>query len=321
MRLHHANAALLRRIQLSKAKVRTLRSVEIGVTDVAQSLRFFTDVWYLAPVGEIAGVHYLRGTGPFHHIFTIRRAAKRELIRMVFDAADRETVDALHHQVVAYGLKTVDLPASLRQPHGEYGFGFKDPEGRNVAIVCGVHDRASAADKPDYPRKISHININAGDSDATLAFYRDALGFRLTDTTKRLRFLSCSPDHHTVVLGFSGGPTLNHIAFEVPDFDSVMRGAGRMRDDGRPIEWGPGRHGPGNNVFCYFLGPEDMPVELMAEMQQIDDNYIAKTAEHWTWLPGRLDQWGIVAGPSERIENAGLSILFTADGYRLDEWR
>ena len=64
-----------------------------------------------------------------------------------------------------------------------------------------------------------------------------------------------------MVLGFTGGATLNHIAFEMPDLNSVMRGAGSMRDDGRAIEWGPGRHGPGNNGFCYFLGPEDMPME------------------------------------------------------------
>ena len=81
-----------------------------------------------------------------------------------------------------------------------------------------------------------------------------------------------------MVLGFTGGPTINHLAFEMPDLESVMRGAGRMRDDGRGLEWGPGRHGPGNNVFCYFLGPEDMPIELTAEMQQIDASHRAKTA-------------------------------------------
>jgi catechol 2,3-dioxygenase-like lactoylglutathione lyase family enzyme len=223
--------------------------------------------------------------------------------------------------VLAHGLKTIDPPAKLSQPHGDYGFGFKDPEDRNIAIVCGVEDHADDADKPDRPRKLSHVNVNAGDSDATLACYRDALGFTLTDTTARLRFLSCNADHHSMVLGFTGGATLNHIAFEAPDLESVMRGAGRMRDDGRAIEWGPGRHGPGNNVFCYFLGPEDMPVELTAEMQQVDATYRAKTAEQWIWPPGRLDYWGISAGPSARMHAAGLRYCFTADGYRLDEWR
>ncbi len=306
---------------MSKTQVRALRSIDLGFSDLDKALRFFTEVWNLTPVGESAGVHYLRATCAFHHILSVRRLPQPALIRMVLDATDRATVDALHAQLLAHGLKTVDPPGKLRQPHGDYGFGFKDPEGRNIAVVCGVHDHADDADKPDRPRKLSHVNVNCGVSDATLASYRDALGFTLTDTTARLRFLSCNADHHSMVLGFTGGATLNHIAFEMPDLDSVMRGAGRMRDHGRAIEWGPGRHGPGNNVFCYFLGPEDMPVELTAEMQQIDGSHRAKTPEQWRWLPGRLDHWGISAGPSERIETAGLDYRFTEDGYRLDEWR
>ena len=103
--------------------------------------------------------------------------------------------------------------------------------------------------------------------------------------------------------------------------DSVMRGAGRMRDNGRGIEWGPGRHGPGQNVFCYFLGPKNMPIEYTGEMQQIDDSYRVGQPDDWKWPPGRLDHWGITAKPSERMEVAGQNYLFTADGWRLDEWR
>ena len=306
---------------MSKARVRALRSVEIGMNNLAEARRFFTDVWNLAPAGEAAGAQLFRGTGAFHHILAVRHAPQLAMIRVTFDAADRATVDGLHAQVKAHGLKTIDPPATLRQPHGDYGFGFKDPEGRNIAVVCGVKDYADRADKPDRPRKLSHVNLNSGDSDATLGYLRDALGFKLTDTTRRLRFFSCNADHHSVVVGFAGGPTLNHIAFEMPDLESVMRGAGRMRDDGRGIEWGPGRHGPGNNVFCYFLGPEDMPIEYTAEMLQVDDSYRVGTPENWKWPPGRLDHWGISAHPSERMEQAGLRIHFTDDGWRLDDWR
>ncbi|HEY1311812.1 MAG TPA: VOC family protein [Pseudolabrys sp.] len=306
---------------MSKAQVRALRSVDLGFADPDKALRFFTEVWNLTVIGEIAGVHYLRGTGAFHHIATLRRTDKPLMARMVLDAADRAAVDALHAQVAAHGLASIDPPAKLKQPHGAYGFGFQDPEGRNIAIVCDVADHTDAADRPDRPRKLSHVNINAGDSDSTLACYRDALGFTLTDTTRRLRFLSCNADHHSMVFGFTGGPTINHIAFEMPDLESVMRGAGRMRDDGHGLEWGPGRHGPGNNVFCYFLGPEDVPIELTAEMQQIDASHRAKTPEQWKWPPGRLDHWGVNAGPSERMQAAGLRYKFTSDGWRLDEWR
>jgi catechol 2,3-dioxygenase len=64
-----------------------------------------------------------------------------------------------------------------------------------------------------------------------------------------------------------------------------------------------------------------MPVELTAEMQQIDATHRAKTPEQWTWPPGRLDHWGISAAPSACMDAAGLRYKFAGDGWRLDEWR
>ena len=37
---------------MSKAKVRALRSIDLGFPDVPPMLRFFTEVWNLAPVGD-----------------------------------------------------------------------------------------------------------------------------------------------------------------------------------------------------------------------------------------------------------------------------
>ena len=43
---------------MPNASVRALRSVEIGVTDMAKALRFYTNVWNLSAVAEINGCHY-----------------------------------------------------------------------------------------------------------------------------------------------------------------------------------------------------------------------------------------------------------------------
>jgi hypothetical protein len=98
-----------------------------------------------------------------------------------------------------------------------------------------------------------------------------------------------------------------------------MRGIGRMRDHGYGVEWGPGRHGPGNNVFAYFCGPDELPLEYTAEMQQVDDSHRVRMPEDWTWPPGRVDHWGLMPGPSPRVKHAQSLISFTDDGYRLDE--
>lgn len=302
---------------MAPASVRALRSVEIGVTNPEESLRFYRDVWNLAPVMEAGGVHYFRGTGRYHHILTVRQTPMVAVVRVVFDAADRASVDALHAQVSGSGATEITNPAPLTSPGGGYGFGFRDPEARNYAVVCDVADHADDGPQADRPRKLSHINLNTADNDVSSGLLIKALGFRLSDETRMFRFLRCNSDHHTMVMSFKGGPTLNHIAFEMPDLESVMRGGGRMRDHGYPIEWGPGRHGPGSNVFSYFCGPEEMPIEYTAEMSQVDDSYRAGTPDDWTWPPKRLDRWGVCDFPSARVERAQRLFRFTADGWRL----
>ncbi len=170
---------------------------------------------------------------------------------------------------------------------------------------------------PARPTKLSHVNLNCGDNAASFRFFSEVLGFRLSDTTRQFRFVRCSRDHHSIVLGFNDEPTLNHIAFELPDLESVMRGIGRMREHGYPAEWGPGRHGPGNNVFAYFVGPEELPLEYTAEMQQVEDDYKVGEPHDWGFPPGRLDQWGITAGPTARVKRTQGLFRFPPEAYRL----
>ncbi len=141
-------------------------------------------------------------------------------------------------------------------------------------------------------------------------FLEQALDFSLSDRTRIMAFMRCNSDHHSIAFGDTDNDALNHVAFLMPDVDSVMRGGGRMRDAGFPIEWGPGRHGPGNNAFNYFIGPLDIVIEYTADVQQIDDSYQAGGPANWKWPPGRVDQWGISAPPSERLKAAQRGVSF-----------
>ena len=79
----------------------------------------------------------------------------------------------------------------------------------------------------DRPRQIAHVNLNALNFDASHRFFTETLGFRLIDENAPLWFLHCdTSEHSSIVLAKTGLATLNHIAFEMPDFDSVMRGMG-----------------------------------------------------------------------------------------------
>jgi catechol 2,3-dioxygenase len=298
--------------------VKAVRSIDLAVTNLEAARAFFTEVWNLETVAEERGIIYLRASGSHFHALSLRAAGGVGIVRIVVQSEDRGATDQIYEQVRRERQLTDGAPRSLAGPGGGYGFGFKDPEGRNFAVVCELADHVDRRPRADSPTKISHVNLNCRDNDTTFKFMAAALGFKLSDHTRQFRFIRCNADHHSLVLGFNDDATLNHIAFEMPDLDSVMRGIGRMRDHGYGIEWGPGRHGPGNNVFAYFCGPEELPLEYTAEMHQVDDSYRVGKPEDWSWPPGRLDQWGITPGPSARVQRAQSLFRFSEYGYRLD---
>ena len=302
---------------MSDCLIRGLRSVDLVATNLDEAARFYEDVWGLTAVERRNDAIYFRGTARYHHILGLQRGTQPAVVRIVFDVADRKAIAALHNAVVAAGCAAT-APGPVTLAGGGFGFGCKDPDGRNLVFVCACADHADTADVADKPRKIVHANLNVANHEATLAFFTRTLGFRIVDENAPLTFLHCAnADHCSIVLANTALPTLNHLAFDVPDFDSVMRGMGRMKNKGYPIEWGPGRHGPGNNVFAYFCGPDEVPLEYAAEVLQIDDSYAPRGSDYWKYKPGRSEQWGITAPRSQRYYRVQRLFGFTADGERV----
>jgi catechol 2,3-dioxygenase len=303
---------------MTQCLIRGVRAVEFVASNFDEASRFYKTVWGLKPVPSAEGTRLFRGTSAYHHIVGLHRGPQPAMVRILFDVESRNDIDALHRTVAASGVPVsapVELPAASG---GGYGFGCKDPDGRNLAFVTGCADHADAQSDPDRPSRIAHVNLNALAFDASMAFFTETLGFRVIDENAPLWFLHChGAEHSSIVLARTNMPTLNHVAFEMADFDSVMRGIGRMKDNGYPIEWGPGRHGPGDNVFAYFCGPDELPVEYAAEVLQIDDSYVPRGSDYWKFPPGRSDKWGVTQPRSARYYRVQRLFGFTPDGYRL----
>ncbi len=291
-------------------RVSALRSVDLGVTDLAANAEFYSAIWGLERIADGNGSVYLRGTGPAHHILALHQRRAPAILKVTFQASDRATVDALHARAKGLGVAGLDDPAAVAEPGGGYGFGLRDHEGRVLRVVADDETHADAADAADRPTKLSHAVFNSADVEQASRYYSDVLGFRLSDRTRIMDFLRCNRDHHSIAFARAEASTLNHIAYEMPDLDSVMRGAGRMRDNGYPIEWGVGRHGPGANVFAYFIGPDGVVIEYTGEIDQVGDDYPTGMPDDWIWPPGRIDRWGVSEPPSKRLHEAQRRVMF-----------
>jgi catechol 2,3-dioxygenase len=153
--------------------------------------------------------------------------------------------------------------------------------------------------------------LNANPATTAQRFLEQAPGFVLADRARIMAFVNCDEDHPSLAFGDADNYALNHVAFVMPSIDAVMRGAGRMKDAGAATEWGPGRHGRGDNAFNYFLDPFGIDFESTAEVEQIDDSYRVGRPEDWNWPPGQVDPWGISPPPSARVKQAQRPVQYS----------
>jgi catechol 2,3-dioxygenase len=276
-----------------------LRSVEFDVTSLAKSMEFYIERWGLTEVARTADAVYLRGTGTEHHIVVLREGPVSGIRSMNFGAADRAAIDALHAEL---GANAVGPPAELREPGGGYGFTFRDPEGRQTRVIADIATHAEAGTRADAPIKLSHVVHSSIDAPAAAAFFA-RLGFRLRDETGRIFFMGCNAEHHCLAFARGKFTMLSHVAFDLPSIDGLMRGAGRLKAAGLPLEWGVGRHGPGDNVFAYFMDPDELVVEYTTEMEHVDDrSYVRHGPDYWDKRESS-DAWGVASPPSERFRS------------------
>ncbi len=293
--------------------IEALRSVALTVPDLAAAETFYTQVWHLTVAASGEGVLYLRGSGADHHLLALHeRAGLPQILKVTLRARSADALAATAAAAVAAGGTVEQLAAPSSDPAGGHAVRLRDAHGRRYEVVHGDTRRTTDDPPPrDVPQRLAHAVLNTHDVPAAQGFLERALGFVLADRTRIMAFMNCDRDHHTIAFGDTDNDALNHIAFVMPTLDAVMRGGGRMKDAGHGIEWGPGRHGPGDNAFNYFIDPFGIVIEYTAEVEQVDDSYRVRGPQDWTWPQGRVDQWGISAPPSARLKEAQRAVRFS----------
>lgn len=266
-----------------------LRSIELNVPRAVAARYFLTTIWGLADAGSNGQTHYLRGSGEFPYLVSMTEA-EAPSIRCTTFVGTAEEVAGIAARARVAGAACQDTVSD--DLGGGRGVLVQLPEGEVLRFLHGDTTVAPIEGR-DLPVKLTHVVMNSTDAEATADFAEAVLGFRVSDRTKGMVFVRCNTSHHSTAFSRAGFTSLNHIAFEMEDLDAVMRGIGRMRDAGAVPAWGPGRHGPGDNVFAYFIAPFGAVVEFSTAVEIVPDDYRVGVPEDWTWPEGRIDQWGM----------------------------
>lgn len=275
-----------------------LRYVAMAVPDLDSAVSFYTKTWGLSASGRDGDIAYLAAEGsPEPYVYRLRQAGDgaRRLDCIGFGAPDAGHVDELASRLGSAGVDLVAEPGRLDTPGGGYGFRFFDPDGRVVEVSADVVSRAPRAVGPReaIPLGLSHVVVNSSKREAVERFYRDQLGFQLSDWLGNgfMSFWRCNTAHHSLAIVEMPFSSVNHVAFEVASIDDMLRGAGRVLRDGRArVMWGPGRHSAGDNTFFYFFDPFGNVSEYTSELLRVPNG----------WEPRGHDQpdvWQVVDLP------------------------
>ncbi|HXC60423.1 MAG TPA: VOC family protein [Steroidobacteraceae bacterium] len=281
------------------SRVTEIRHVAYGVVDFDAERKFYVADWALEETQAAPDMAWFRDPGhdePF--VVRLRRSDVNHVDVIALAAIDRIGVDALHEKTSQAGCRIIHAPRELTSPGGGYGFRFFSPDGLPFEISSDVARGTARSITPDegIPVRISHIVLHSPDLKRMVQFFTDTLGFRVSDWLGDFMcFLRCNSAHHRVAL-LPGPPCLNHVAYDMNDMHAMMRGAGRLKAQGIPVRWGPGRHTAGNNTFSYFVTPNGFAVEYTAELEEVD--FERHQARVHAPSPSVMDQWGIgVGGP------------------------
>ena len=141
---------------------------------------------------------------------------------------------------------------------------------------------------------LGHLVVHQPDLDASLKFYTDLLGLRVSDVVGPAGnpmgvFLHCNPRHHSIALfGASGAhKRINHFMLECNSLDDVGSARDIARRQGTPIVIDLGRHMNDHMVSFYVANPSQFAIEY---------GWGGRTIDESCWQVGRYDSvesiWG-----------------------------
>ena len=281
-----------------------LRHIGIFSPHLDEQTKFYAKVWGLDIVAEESDAVYFRGASSEHHLLSLHASKRCGLHHIAFGMKSEDEVDRAAKDLESKEIRLVCEPRPLDEPGGGYGLRFVDPEGRCIELSAGVAQHEGGwQPKNVQPITICHVVLNTTQIDLSTEFYTKNLGFRISDWSEnQMVFLRCNSMHHSIAFNRAPHASVNHVAYLVSSVDEVMRGMSNMRKYGIEPAWGPGRHGPGNNIFCYFKEPQTYVVEYTSDIDFIDETtYQPKV---WQRTPELMDRWGTAGRPSTDIQQA-----------------
>jgi catechol 2,3-dioxygenase len=280
-----------------------LSHIGLRVSDVRRSAGFYADVVGLSEHGrDDAGTHVKLGWAAGQHVLDLYSGSEG-LDHFALEISEPRDLEQVVAAVSHSGQTVEELAVDSGRPAS---FAFRDPEGR-LMEVHGRVDRSgeTGADMGRRPVRLQHITFATRVMDELIDFYVGVMGFRVSDRMGSVfTWLRCGVEHHTIAMVESDAGQLDHFSFDVGSWADFKAWGDHLSQHGVPLTWGPGRHGPGNNLFLMFDDPDGHHVELSSEMESYFDDLADYQPRAWRVEQRTVNLWGPVPSWREAGESA-----------------
>lgn len=179
----------------------------------------------------------------------------------------------------------------------------RDPDGWLSVFGLPRRDLPShkAVNVPSAARlsgRLQHVVVATDNLAPMMTFYEDVLGYVPSDycsadvkdpVTRRVAFYRSDPEHHSFAVFSASEVRSDHHAYEADDWNAIRDWADHVASLGQKIWWGPGRHGPGNNLFFMIRDPHGNQVEISAELEVMPREMAPRV---WPLEERSLNLWG-----------------------------
>lgn len=268
-----------------------LSHIGLAVDDPPAAAAYYARTLGLVVSETLADGTIRLGWGRGFHALEL--TAGHGLAHFGLELSDEAGLAGLESRLQAHG-----VPAAREELAGDHlpVLAFRDPDGHRVE-AHGPVDRSGehAADPGRRPVRIHHVTFASPAIAEQVAFYEQVLGFRVSDRMGEVfAWLRCNQEHHTVAVVEADKAGLDHYAYEIDSWASLKTWCDELAARDVALQWGPGRHGPGNNVFVMFDDLDGNRVELSCEMERYWDDCAQYAPRHWAPGAKTVNLWGPV---------------------------
>lgn len=262
-----------------------LHHLHIRTADPEVLAAFYGKVMDMPSDQQSDGSWILRGPGRRLQFST---GPAKTLAHAGFATRDARGLDGLRQRAEQQALITRDFSTPLFQ---DGSFAMTDPDGNTVVFGLATQEEPI---RSGLRGPLQHLTLATRDVAAIEDFYSGKLGFgvsdRILDPNGKLMtcFMRGNHEHHNLACFYQDRQGIDHHSYEAGAWDTIRDWSDHFASHNIRLMWGPGRHGPGNNLFIFIEDPDGNWIEVSAELEVIHD----RPTNEWPHGERALNLWG-----------------------------